>query len=60
MDFPGVPVDKNSPINAGDTSSIPAWSSKIPHVTGQLSLCATITEPAHPTAHAPKQEKSLQ
>ena len=34
---------KNLPANAGDTGSIPG-SRKIPHASGQLSLCAT-TEP---------------
>ena len=36
---------KNSPANAGDMGSIPCPGSKIPHVMGQLSLCATIPEP---------------
>ena len=26
------------------------------HPTGQLSLCATATEPMHPSAHAPQRE----
>ena len=37
-DFPGSPVVKNSPFNAGDTSSIPGWGPKLPHASGQLSL----------------------
>ena len=39
-DFPDGAVVKNPPANAGD------WSGKIPHVTEQISLCATTTEPA--------------
>ena len=37
-DFPGGPVVKNPPSNAGDTGSIPGRGAKIPHATGQLSL----------------------
>ena len=43
-DFPGGPVAKNPPYNAGDASSIPGQGTKIPHATGQLSLRATTTE----------------
>ena len=39
--FPGGPVVKNPPSNAGDTGSIPGWGTKIPHDTGQLSPHAT-------------------
>ena len=35
---------KNPPANAGDTGSI-LGVGKIPHAEGQLSLCATTTEP---------------
>ena len=35
-DFPGGPVVKNLPSNAGDMGSIPGQGTKIPHVTGQL------------------------
>ena len=42
--FPGGPVVKNLPYNAGDTSSIPGQGTKIPHATGQLSPRATTTE----------------
>ena len=45
-DFPGGPVVKNPPSNAGDTGSIPGWGTKIPHATGQLNLCAL--EPCTP------------
>ena len=36
------------------------WSGKIARASGQLSLCATNTEPTHPRAHAPQQERPLQ
>ena len=44
-DFPGGPVVKSLPANAGGTDSNPAPGSKIPHATGQLSLWATTTKP---------------
>ena len=43
-DFPGGPVVKNPPYNAGDTGSIPGQGTKIPHAAEQLSLHATTTE----------------
>ena len=43
-DFPGSPVVKNPPSNAGDTDSISGRGTEIPHATGQLSSCATTTE----------------
>ena len=43
-DFPGGPVVKNLPSNAGDSGSIPGGGTKIPHAVGQLSPCATTTE----------------
>ena len=46
-DFPGSPVVKNPPYNAGDVDLIPAQGTKIPHAAGQLSLCATTTEITH-------------
>ena len=46
-DFPGGPVVKNPPSNAGDAGSIPGRGSKVTHAMGQLSPCATTTEPAH-------------
>ena len=33
-DFPGGPVVKNLPFNAGDVGSIPGWGTKVPHTTG--------------------------
>ena len=50
-DFPDGPMVKNLPCNAGDTGSIPGRGTKIPYAMGQLSLCATTTEPAHSGAH---------
>ena len=38
---------KNLPSNAGDVGSIPGRGTKIPHVAGQLSPCATTTELTH-------------
>ena len=35
-DFPGGPVVKNTPSNAGDMGLIPGWGTKIPHALGQL------------------------
>ena len=46
MYFPGGPVVKNPPANAGDTGSIPGQRTKIPRAAGQLSLHATTNEPA--------------
>ena len=43
--FPGGPVVKNPPFNAGDTALIPGQGTKIPHAEGQLSPHATTTEP---------------
>ena len=66
-DFPGGPVVKNPPSNAGDAGLIPGQGTKIPHAMGQLSLCATLlslcastrepvchktTEPTHSGTHA--------
>ena len=36
-DFPGEPVVKNLPSNAGDVGSIPGQGTKIPHASGQLN-----------------------
>ena len=71
-DFPGGPVVKNPPSNAGNTGSIPGQGTKIPHAAGQLSPCATTTElvrlnerarvlqttePIHSGARAPQLER---
>ena len=33
--FPGGPVVKNPPCNAGDAGLIPGWAAKIPHIEEQ-------------------------
>ena len=43
--FPGGPVVKNLPSNAGDKGLIPGGGTKSPQATGQLSLQVTTTEP---------------
>ena len=43
LDFPGGPLAKNPPFNAGDLGSIPGQGTKIPRAMGQLSLCAVTT-----------------
>ena len=35
-DFPGGPMVKNPPSNAGDKSLIPRRGTKIPHAMGQI------------------------
>ena len=44
QDFPGGPVVKNPPYDAGDAGLIPGQGTKIPHAAGQLNPCATTTE----------------
>ena len=46
-DFPGGPVVKNPPFNAGGAGSILGWKTKIPRAVGQLSPHTTTTELAH-------------
>ena len=36
---------KSLPSNAGDWGSVPGQGTKIPHASGQISLCASTTEP---------------
>ena len=72
-DFPGNPVVKNLPSNAGDAGSIPGRETKIPHAVGQLSPRATTielmrlnerarvpqtTEPTLSGAHVPQLQSS--
>ena len=45
-DFPGAPVVKNIPYNAGYGGSIPSEGAKSPHGLEQLSPCARTTETA--------------
>ena len=46
-DFPGGPVVKNLPCNAGDTCSVPGQGNKLPHALKQLSPHAVTPEPMH-------------
>ena len=57
-DFPGGPVVKNTPSNAGDTGSIPGRGTKIPHAAGQLSPRAATTDPMRSGACAPQLGRS--
>ena len=43
--FPGGPVVKNRPANAGDVGSIPGLGAKISHTLENLSQFTTATEP---------------
>ena len=43
-DFPGGPVVKNLPSNAGDAGSIPGQGTEIPHTAGQLRPHAATRE----------------
>ena len=45
-DFPGGPVVKNLPANAGDVGWIPEWGTKIPQASEERSLSAIIREPS--------------
>ena len=47
-DFPGDPMVKNLPSNAGDTGSILGRGTKSPHSLGQLSTQATTSEKPRP------------
>ena len=44
LGLPGGPVVKNPPSSAGGMGLIPGWGTESPHVSGQLSPCATTTE----------------
>ena len=46
-DFPGGPVVKNLPSKAGDADSIPGQGTKVPCVTGHLSLHTTTRDPMY-------------
>ena len=46
-DYPGGPVVKNPPCNAGDLGSVPGWGTKIPHAAEQLSLHIATRESRH-------------
>ena len=55
MDFPGAPVVKNLPPNAGDMGLIPGQETNIPHAMGQVSPHATTAGSMYSGAHAPQQ-----
>ena len=44
-DFPGSPVVKNPPYDAGDAGSISGWGTKIPRAMEQLGLLTATTGP---------------
>ena len=56
--FPGGPVVKNPPSNAGDMSLIPGQGTKIPHAPGQLSPRAAATEASVKTKSQPAATKT--
>ena len=45
-DFPGGPVVKNLPSNAGDVGSIPGWLTKIPTCRWATKPTGTTKDPA--------------
>ena len=55
-DFPGGPVVKNLPCNAGDVGLNPSWGTRIPHVMEQLSPSSATTEPAPSEACVPQRK----
>ena len=57
-DFPGGPVVKNLPGNAGDMGSMPGQGTEIPLASGQLSLCTATTEAACSGTRVPPPESS--
>ena len=58
-DFPGGPVVKNTPSNAGDAGSIPGQGTQITYATEQMHPCSITTDPTHYGAHAPQLERSI-
>ena len=59
QDFPDGPVVKNLPAKCWG-HRFDSWSRKLPHALGQLSPCATGTEPTHPTARVLQREAATQ
>ena len=45
-DFPGGPVVKNPPCNAGNSGSIPVQGTQIPHAVEQLSHVPQLESPS--------------
>ena len=56
-DFPGGPVVKNLPANAGDMGSTPGPGARIPHASGQLNLVHRNHWAGFPRARTGQQEK---
>ena len=50
--FPGGPLVRNLPANAGDTGLVPGQGTEIAHVMGQLSPCITTHESQRKILHA--------
>ena len=64
--LPGGPVVMNQSYNAGDTSLIPGWGTKIPHAMGQrtlrattLSSCTTTGEPLKCAEKVPNEARKI-
>ena len=58
--FPGSPVVRNLPANAGDMGLVAWFGTKLPQALGQLiSLCASTTEPALQSLSAATTEVSM-
>ena len=58
QDFPGGTVNKNLPVNAEDTGSIPG-PGKMPHAVGQLRPSASTTEPMLCNKRSHRSEKPM-
>ena len=58
-EFPGGPMVKNLPSNAGDMGSIPGWEITRSRDAGQLRWCATNSEPALSGVCLPQLQRRL-
>ena len=47
--FPGGPVVKNPPSNAGDVGSNPSWRTKIPQAGARVPVCYSRRRPSAAT-----------
>ena len=59
-DFPGDPVVKNPPANAGDMGWIPGPREDLTNARGQINPCSTTTEAQAPRDGARQEEKPRQ
>ena len=57
-DFPGGPVVKNPPCNAGDTGLSPGRGTKVPHAAEQQSLRPQLESPCAKTKAPVRHNKS--